>query len=232
MTEKIGRISNPLTIIAIFAGLAEVSSTVAVALLKPEVQKIFIWFMIGFPSLLILLFFCTLLIKPNVLYAPGDFQDEENFLKNLNNQYFKKVVITSSPDGNNVEQLSVESTPEPVKRIGDTTVESVEFSNKVKEISDGVVQGLRHELQVGGRLNGVTFSRLAYDIFSVGIFFRPDRLKTDVGVSSTETVMRLSTENKTVMVEMLGPNIKSSSTQEIVEKLLRSFRNLIETSTT
>ena len=51
MVEKIGKISNPLTIIAIFAGVAEVSSTVAIGLMDVCIQKIFFWFFIGFTFL-------------------------------------------------------------------------------------------------------------------------------------------------------------------------------------
>jgi hypothetical protein len=67
MVEKINRVSNPLTITAIFAALAEVNGTIAIGLVRPELQPIFIWFIIGFPTLLILLFFITLNFNPRVI---------------------------------------------------------------------------------------------------------------------------------------------------------------------
>ena len=57
MIEKIKNVTNPLTIIAIFAGLAEISSTIALGLMNNENQKIFLWFIMLFPSILVLLFF-------------------------------------------------------------------------------------------------------------------------------------------------------------------------------
>lgn len=81
MFESIKKISNPLTIIAIFAGLAEISGTAVLPLLKDQSQLLYVWFLMGFPTLLIVLFFLTLNFNHKVLYAPSDFRDEGNFLK-------------------------------------------------------------------------------------------------------------------------------------------------------
>lgn len=81
MIEKVKAISNPLTVIAIFAGLAEVAGTVALATVSPEVQRTFVWFVMIFPICLVCFFFLTLNFNPRVLYAPSDFQNEDNFLQ-------------------------------------------------------------------------------------------------------------------------------------------------------
>lgn len=73
-------VSNPLTIIGIFAALAEVSATVALTNLDEVLRPTFMWFVMLFPTLLVLLFFATLNFNSRVLYAPGDFKDEKNFL--------------------------------------------------------------------------------------------------------------------------------------------------------
>jgi hypothetical protein len=90
MIEKIKAVNNPLTIIAIFAALAEVAGTVALAIVDKPLQNVFIWFVMLFPALLVALFFATLNFNPKVLYAPSDFKDEQNFLNSLNskNQVF------------------------------------------------------------------------------------------------------------------------------------------------
>lgn len=77
------KISNPLTIIGIFAGIAEVAGTAVLPLVSEALQKVFIWYVMGFPVLLVLLFFVTLNRNPKVLYAPSDFTDEKNFMKLL-----------------------------------------------------------------------------------------------------------------------------------------------------
>lgn len=86
MIEKIKKISNPLTIIAIFAGLAEVASSGALIAADKDVQIILVWFVMLFPVFLAILFFITLNFNPQVLYAPSDFQNEENFLNVLRNK--------------------------------------------------------------------------------------------------------------------------------------------------
>lgn len=81
MTEKVKFISNPLTIIAIFAALAEINATVSIGLVDKELQQTFIWFVIFFPTLLIVLFFLTLNFNTKVIYAPSDYKTDESFQK-------------------------------------------------------------------------------------------------------------------------------------------------------
>lgn len=78
MTEKMKKVNNPLTIIAIFAMLAEVNATIVVGLIDKDLHSIFIWFIIGFPVLLVILFFITLNFNTKVMYSPSDFKDDKN----------------------------------------------------------------------------------------------------------------------------------------------------------
>ncbi|MBW9062351.1 hypothetical protein JNB71_03370 [Rhizobium herbae] len=75
-----GHIKNPLTIIAIFAGLSEISGTVVLPLIAAENQFYFMWFVMAFPMLLVGAFFCILLMNYRVLYAPSDFKNEDHFV--------------------------------------------------------------------------------------------------------------------------------------------------------
>jgi hypothetical protein len=97
MSEKTGStvlVKNPLTVIAIFAGLAEVSATIALPQLSDPVQAVFVWFVMLFPALLVSLFFLLLWFKHQVLYAPSDFSNEENFMQHwLPDQRSKKRVV-------------------------------------------------------------------------------------------------------------------------------------------
>ena len=83
MIEKVGPIKNPLTIIAIFAAIAEISGTIVLPFIAPTNQATYVWFLIIFPILLITLFFLTLNFNHKVLYAPSDYQNEDNFLRSL-----------------------------------------------------------------------------------------------------------------------------------------------------
>ena len=83
MIEKIGPIKNPLTIIAIFAAITEISGTVVLPSITDANQTVYVWFLMIFPILLIALFFLTLNFNHKVLYAPSDYKNEDNFLRSL-----------------------------------------------------------------------------------------------------------------------------------------------------
>ncbi|WP_192799986.1 hypothetical protein [Brucella anthropi] len=83
MIEKVGHVKNPLTIIAIFAGIAEISGTMVLPLLVDSVQAQYVLFLMGFPVLIVILFFLTLLWRPHVLYAPSDYKSEDNFMRTI-----------------------------------------------------------------------------------------------------------------------------------------------------
>lgn len=83
MTEQIGVVRNPLTVVAIFAGIAEVSGSVVLPFVASENQRLYIYFLIWFPIYLVTLFFLVLLCKHKVLYAPSDFKDDKSFMELL-----------------------------------------------------------------------------------------------------------------------------------------------------
>ncbi|MFA1562951.1 winged helix-turn-helix domain-containing protein [Aliivibrio fischeri] len=87
------KVSNPLTIIAIFAGLAETLATVALIQLPGEIQEIFVYFVMAFPTCIVLLFFWILYHRNVVLYAPSDYQNQDHYLEanNLNEQLTEQV---------------------------------------------------------------------------------------------------------------------------------------------
>jgi hypothetical protein len=66
---------------AVFVGIAEVSGTVVLPFVSTANQTVHVWFLIGFPTLLVVLFFATLNFNHKVLYAPSDVEDEENFFR-------------------------------------------------------------------------------------------------------------------------------------------------------
>ena len=81
MIGRVRTVRNPLTIIAVFAGLAEVGGTCVLPVLNGSLQNLFIWFLMLFPTFLVTLFFLTLNLNPTVLYAPSDFRIEANYMR-------------------------------------------------------------------------------------------------------------------------------------------------------
>jgi hypothetical protein len=76
-------IRNPLTVVGMFAGVAEVSGVWVLPRLSLDLQGAFIWFVMLFPALLVLAFFLTLNFNPKCLYAPGDFRDDAAFIDTI-----------------------------------------------------------------------------------------------------------------------------------------------------
>ena len=116
MLESIKRVSNPLTIVAIFAGLAEISGTVALGLVEKNLQFQFIWFVMLFPVFLVLLFFITLNFNHRVFYSPGDFSDEANFMSMLKfskdtKRGFEEVLKSIEQDEREIKETFKKVTP-------------------------------------------------------------------------------------------------------------------------
>lgn len=108
MIEKIGHIKNPLTVIAMFAAIAEISGTGVLPFIEPENQGIYIWFLMFFPVFLVGTFFLTLNFNHKVLYAPSDYKNEDNFLKS-----FGKATIQEKEDKLREEVEEAEDTADP-----------------------------------------------------------------------------------------------------------------------
>lgn len=78
--KNVSKVQNPLTIIAIFAGIAEITGTAVLLGLPLEIQKIFVWFVMIFPFALVGGFVFILYKNSLVLYAPSDYENEDNFV--------------------------------------------------------------------------------------------------------------------------------------------------------
>ena len=104
MQKKFNNRQTPLGIIAILAGLAETFSTIVLKFLPLEIQRIFVWFVMFFPILLVILFFIVLYKKPKNFYSPYDYRSDESFLNdNSNNITINQLDYTSSIIAHNEE---------------------------------------------------------------------------------------------------------------------------------
>jgi hypothetical protein len=65
------KVIHPLNLVALFATLSEASAASTLPLLDEEARKIYVWFLVGFPSALILMFFLTLNFNHTVLNPAG-----------------------------------------------------------------------------------------------------------------------------------------------------------------
>ncbi len=126
MIEKIKRISNPLTIIAIFAALAEVAGTIALVGVDKEVQEIFVWFVMLFPTILVVLFFITLNFNHHVLYAPSDYDSDNTFLEAIKGRKELDVNFTNlEAEVNNLSETFQEVLNEKIEGINQEQIEKI-----------------------------------------------------------------------------------------------------------
>lgn len=77
------RVTNPLSVVAIFSALAETFAIYCLIKLPPEIQVQFVYFVMAFPVFIVSLFFATLNWNHTVLYAPGDFENEEMYIESI-----------------------------------------------------------------------------------------------------------------------------------------------------
>ena len=79
------KITNPMTVIAIFAAISEASAAVSLPFLDNKDREFYVWFLITFPFYLLFLFFMTLNFNYRSLYSPSDFETDKSFLKAIDN---------------------------------------------------------------------------------------------------------------------------------------------------
>lgn len=108
MVDKIGHIKNPLTVIAIFAAIAEISGTTVLPFIESKNQEMYIWFLMFFPIGLVGVFFLTLNFNHKVLYAPSDYKDEDNFLKSFGKATTQEKEIKLREEVEDAENTSSE----------------------------------------------------------------------------------------------------------------------------
>ncbi|WP_054403287.1 hypothetical protein [Paenibacillus solani] len=165
------KIENPLTIVAIFASLAEIAGTSVIALLPLEIQKIFIWFLVMFPVLLVLLFFMTWNFNNKVLYPPNQFKDEKHFmLLNQNTKLYEKL-------SNITSKVKDEATKTALDEV------LIELDNNLKNEEESIEIPIAQNIKNGINLdiNGVVISGRSVKEFYRNVMDQLD--KTNVNIN-------------------------------------------------
>ncbi|MDF1691421.1 MAG: hypothetical protein P1U47_03545 [Zhongshania sp.] len=126
-----GTVKNPLTVIAIFAGTAEISGTAILPFLEAGAQSTYIWFLMLFPFTLIAQFFITLNWNHKVLYAPSDFKDEDHFINILQKASLKDQIEDFGEEAKTENETLIEL--EGVDfNADDAWVQKVDVSSEIK----------------------------------------------------------------------------------------------------
>lgn len=131
------KISNPLTIVAIFSGLAEAFAIVALINVPLEIQETFVFFVMAFPILIVVLFFALLNWNHTVLYAPSDFEDESMYLESIKIRDSIKSEIIGSLSDQSADGIAL--TPQQIQKV----------SEKVDKVIDEASQTPRKQQILG-----------------------------------------------------------------------------------
>jgi hypothetical protein len=152
MLEKMKSISNPLTIIGLFCGVVEVVGLIVMGTgnLAPEAQRDLIWLVKWFPIGLVLLFFITLWFKDRVLYAPGDFKDEKNYLA--------LVSASQSLGIEKVQAMIAEAKTEIISEVTKTIpANNADEKRKIEEIVQDKLQPIQVAIESVKRVHKYPF---------------------------------------------------------------------------
>lgn len=125
------KVSNPLTIVAIFASIADIAGTTVLPFVRLELQNIFIYYVMLFPILIVILFFLTWNFNSKVLYSPNDFSDESNYMESLKIFYnIKQTVEKGQAEGENEKEIInkvYKSVSNEIEKLGDVENEIIEL---------------------------------------------------------------------------------------------------------
>jgi DNA-binding transcriptional ArsR family regulator len=102
----------------------------------------FVYFVMVFPTLIVLLFFAILNWNPTVLYAPGDFEDEAMYLELIRLRSALKTEILQtlaapSPSGATFTPQQIQAVSEKVDRAIDRATVSPMKQRVLELLSDG-----------------------------------------------------------------------------------------------
>ncbi|WP_339292714.1 hypothetical protein MKY48_08585 [Paenibacillus sp. FSL W8-0187] len=185
MTNK-SKVQNPLTIIAIFAGIAEIAGTGVLLGLPLDIQRIFIWFVMLFPVGLVALFFLVLLFKHKVLYAPSDFVDENNFMNLLQNKKVHNEIsevvelLEKTKEHNKANNQIVEKLDEALykleiaKKSNELSHESTAVGNNLVVMSRGDKHKVQHEIRQtvkGAGIEGISRKEILRKLGITSVLF-------------------------------------------------------------
>lgn len=169
MLEKIGPVKNPLTTIAIFAAIVEVSSIYVLPSISSNLQEIYIWFLMLFPTLLVGAFFIVLWFKHYVLYAPSDYKDDKTFTKFFDKDFEENKILSATESVTNAVKENVQITE------NHHTASIVIPENEAEETA----------IQLSKLLSDNAYQRKNYSIDAYAFEHRIFNILNDLGISST-----------------------------------------------
>lgn len=222
MSDRFRKVDNPLTIIAIFSGITEVAASTALPFLGDPAQSVFVWFLFLFPFALVAAFFSTLNFNPRVLYAPGDYKDEEHFLEALSLSQERPQITITSPDDTPhriQEPASEKNGRSPMSTLQGLTQAELDKVNAMFEVFSEKARNLFESRLI----TGYTFGYQGDGLFLITMML--DAMK---GPNVESRILRAVTSpSDVVQLHIAGQNLSSTSPEEMAELLSADLRRTI-----
>ena len=222
MIDRFRKVDNPLTIIAIFAGITEVAASAALPFLSDATQQVFVWFLFLFPFALVAAFFATLNFNPRVLYAPGDYKDEKHFLEALSlSQDRPQVTVTSADE-------TPSNIQEPVPSSGSTAAMSNLEGLTQAELD--AVNAMFHVFNDKARefFDSQLITGYSFGFQGEGLFLLTMMLHEAKGPNIESRILRASTSpSNGVELRLVGRKLMSSSPEQFANLLSTDLRETI-----
>lgn len=232
MIERMRKISNPLTIIAIFAALAEIAGTMALATVASHLQSVFLWFVMLFPCLLVILFFATLNFNPKVLYAPSDFRDEKHFLYTLSGGLSSEAQITITRDNLDEAPRSIMTNAITVEKSQADDVDYKRSLEAANAFFGAVMEVGGDSFLKTGKLESIFFGMHSPEFFLLNFVIPKELVKSKRVIREFNFIIRSTARAEGFLVqEVIGKGIKGDDPRSFAKAVCAEIHETIEHQT-
>jgi len=215
--------------VAIFSASAEISVATVLNSVPDELKEALVWFIVLFPSLLVIIFFITLNFNPKALYAPGDYTDERNFY-NLHSESQKF-------DGTILEKKEEETLDEFNDRLKENdqlnsikrtfSLETRRNVEKANEFFDYFIEFINKK-DLAKYMISLGFGAAAPEYFLLE-FSIPKIIAKNTRTPLKKSIIIKVTENKNGAFKMiaLGKGIVQSKPKEFASKIADYYKDFV-----
>lgn len=230
MKPLISTIKNPLTTISVFAGITESVGVGVLPFLDHENQRFFLCFLVSYPYFLVVLFFVTLWWKREALYGPGDYDQEENFMRHfepatLRETRERDLTISVSSD---TERDTLDEIPKKPFAVSNSVDEENDSEEPSKEATYEEVEIERRKKSTWLKDEAIRLIALAYPGLEV---FRDLKLVPNKGAQGyvfDAVINPNSSSPKMVAISELGTVNKHSI--KAIAKIFLRIQTAIQTA--
>jgi hypothetical protein len=229
-----GLTRNPLGIIALFIsliyGFACLVLSTSISNLKEHSERLpLIWFIIGFP-LIILVGFVFLVTKHHQkLYSPGDYGNAESFLKTVEGSKKFEAIKVDILKNDIFEQ---KKSNELVKKFEDINLNKGTFSPQTKE-NVALANKFFEEFQTvintkefRNKLSELSFGAQAPEYFTITCDFQKELLASENTVSGEMVIIRVTRDNNGILNLIgIGKDIIETNPRTFAIKMVEHFED-------